>query len=52
MRNAQPFNESLERVKANAKPIDDKTKDEVIFPLIRKAFITFLEISKKESSEI
>ena len=50
MRNAIPFDESYNRVKTSAKPIDDRIKDEVIFPLIRKAFVSFLE-SNKNSKE-
>lgn len=51
MRSAQSFEEAHIRVKANAKLLDDKVKEEVVFPIIRKAFVTFLEITKKEDSK-
>lgn len=46
VRNAQSFEEAHIRVKANAKLLDDKVKEEVVFPIIRKAFVTFLESTK------
>ena len=49
MRSAQTFEEAHARVKVNAKPLDDKVKEEVVFPLIRKAFIVFLEKTKNRS---
>lgn len=51
VRSAQSFEEAHIRVKANAKLLDDKVKEEVVFPIIRKAFVTFLEITKKEDSK-
>ena len=51
MRSAQSFEEAHARVRVNAKPLDDKVKEEVVFPIIRKAFVVFLENIKTIGSE-
>ena len=43
MRNVISFEESYKRVQSTAKQIDDKTKCELLFRIIRKAFVSLLE---------
>ena len=52
MRSAPTFEEALYRVKLKAKPLDKKTKLELILPKIRKVFVKVLEsqVNRKPES--